>query len=150
MKAVVHALPMAAELLLPHRSPMCCIDSLVACTETTATGQVSLREGYIFLKNGSLEPLAHIELAAQTAGAMMGYCTLLAGGKPQVGYLVGVNDFFFFANAVKDDVLTIQVDVVSKFEHVTVIDATIHGGVTLLAQGTLKVFLPGANLLEEV
>ena len=139
-----HALPLPipAAQLLPHQQAMCCIDSLLTCGPDSAQALVHLKDGYIFLNNGILERAAYIELAAQTAGAMQGYLALHSKEQISSGYLVGAQDFTFFADAFAQQTLLITVAAVSAFQNICLVEASIQAEGTLLAQGLLKVFIP--------
>ena len=135
-------LPMQATLLLPHKGPMCCIDTLVTCAEEQATAQVSLHSNYIFMHGNTLEPAAYIELAAQTAGAMMGYHSLVKHTPVAEGFLVGAQNFVVHHRAKVNDILTIAVSIISEFEQITTLDTQVYKNAVLYAQGAIKVYLP--------
>ena len=146
METKTFSLPIPAAQLLPHQQAMCCIDSLLTCGPDSAQALVHLKDGYIFLNNGILERAAYIELAAQTAGAMQGYLALHSKEQISSGYLVGAQDFTFFADAFAQQTLLITVAAVSAFQNICLVEASIQAEGTLLAQGLLKMFIPSNTL----
>lgn len=143
-------LPVRAALLLPHKAPMLCIDTLVECGETEASAVARLEEGQIFLKeDGTMDRSAFVELAAQCAGAMRGLSVLREGKETGSGFLVGAQNFTFAADARAGDELVIRVRLLSALEGVKVLEARILRDGELLARGNVKVFTPEKPLRHE-
>ncbi|SHN61832.1 Predicted 3-hydroxylacyl-ACP dehydratase, HotDog domain [Desulfovibrio litoralis DSM 11393] len=138
-------LPVQAVQVLPHRNSMCCIDTLVACDENSATALVCLNDDFIFIEGKHLNPAAYIELAAQTAGAMMGFLAQAQGRSPLEGFLVGVQNFTIHHIASVNDILTIKVLINSVFEQITVLEFQIYKDNILCAEGNIKVYLPNTS-----
>lgn len=128
--------------LLPHAGPMCCIQRLLSSSETAAVAEVTLTPEHCLVTEGKLEKAGCVEMAAQAAGAMQGFDMFLKGLPPQAGYLVGVQDFDFYASAEVGDTLTITVAIETEFGEVTVIFARVLKKGELLAEGRLKVYVP--------
>lgn len=135
--------PLPAEKLLPHKLPMCCIDSLVDVTDTTALGTVFLREGHILVdENGHINPIGYIELAAQTAGAMQGYAQLREKQLPSEGFLVAVQHITFSASAFIGEDLWIQVQTIGEFQGISVLSFCVYNDAEEKSCGKLKVYQP--------
>ena len=134
-------LPQVAVAFLPHKPPMCCIDLLVACSETHAESESLLTEEHIFMSDGALISAGLIEMAAQTAGAMQGYLACLNQCAPPPGMLVGIQHFTFFAPAHASDLLRISVTILAVVQEVTILEAKITRAGATIAHGSLKVYI---------
>ena len=76
-------LPLDAEMLIPHRKPMCSIDSLVFYDGKSAIASACLSKENFFVLNeeGKIEQLILLELLAQAYAASKGYEDLLEGNQ---------------------------------------------------------------------
>lgn len=141
------SLPVPTSLLLPHASPMLCLDRLARATDDEAEAEVLLREGHILLNaEGRLEPCGMVELAAQCAGAGLGFARRLRGLEPQLGFLVEARRFAVKETAGAGDLLRVTTARTAEVGGVALVEAAIYAGDRLIASGQLKVF----SFAEEV
>lgn len=133
-------LPMNTASLLPHAGRMRCVDRLVAHAVTKGVAETVLCPGHMLLRDGVLDPAGYVELAAQAAGAVRGYTERLQGREPDMGYLVGVQEFRIHEEARQGDALRMEIDTVAELGNVSVLSAVISCEGRVLAEGTLKVF----------
>ncbi len=135
--------PLAAELVVPHRPPMLLIDSLVRAGEYEAeTSATVARDGLFTDGKGLLDPVALLEMMAQTVAALGGYLGLEGGAAPKRGWLVAVRSFSFSAEVRAGDELRIMVrrtDVLEGFELGL---GEVWRGETLVAAADLRVWAP--------
>lgn len=134
--------PLDASELLPHSGSMRCIDRLLTSTKTAAVADVDLKPKHSLLSWGKLDPAGYIELAAQTAGAMQGYDQRTQGLEPKFGMLVGTQNFTILDYAYEGERLLIDVTIIAELGELTVMDAVIRRGETVLAHGQIKVYVP--------
>jgi 3-hydroxyacyl-[acyl-carrier-protein] dehydratase len=67
-------LPFPTERLVPHRPPLCLVKRLLEFSGQTGVVEAVIEPDNIFLNaDGSLPPLAAIELIAQASAAVKGY-----------------------------------------------------------------------------
>ena len=128
--------------LLPHGGPMHCIDRLLSSSKTKAVAEADIIPGHSLLAGQTLDPAGYVELAAQTAAAMQGYDQYLQNLPPKSGFLVGVQDFSVFGQAAVGDTVRMEVATEAELGEVTILSAKVSRNDQLLAEGTLKVFVP--------
>ena len=120
---------------------MLCLDRLVRATDDEAEAEVLLQEGHILLNaEGRLESCGMVELAAQCAGAGLGYARRLLGLEPQLGFLVEARRFAVAGTAGTGDLLRVTTARAAEVGGVALVEATVHAGDRLIASGRLKVF----------
>lgn len=128
--------------LLPHSGRMLCIDRLLASSKRDAAAEVTLTADHSLVHDGVLHPAGHVELAAQTAGAMQGYDRYLLGLPPKAGFLVGAQDFVIHNEARVGDTVRVDVSIYAELGEMTVLTARLTRDDAPLAEGRLKVFVP--------
>ena len=88
-------LPTIAELL-PHRGRMLLLDELLSeHDEKSVVCRTTLREDFLFARNGRVDAVVSVELIAQALGACVGLADRRKGRLPRIGFLVGVRDATF-------------------------------------------------------
>ena len=138
------ALPVQASTLLPHKGAMCCIDSLTFFDDKTIQAEALLHQDHALLNGRVLDRAGFIELAAQTAGLLQGLGLREKGEAPALGMLVGVQNVVVMADAFQGDVLRIGVTREAELGDIHVLAFTVRRQDVLLAEGQLKVYIPGA------
>jgi len=78
--------------LIPQRPPMVMIDKLTEAGETSATGELTIRETSLFFENGLFRETGMIEFIAQTAAAFTGYRNKINNKKVSEGYIGAVKN----------------------------------------------------------
>lgn len=138
-------LPQAAENLLPHRPPMMLIDRLLTCQpDRSGSAEVTLRADGV-LVDGTLNRVALVEMMAQTYAAIKGYEDLSQGKPVMEGFLVGIRKARFPVDARVGDCLTIEVANIGSIDGFHMIRASVRRDDTILAEGTLKLWVPGES-----
>lgn len=143
-------LPMDCRALVPHREPMLLIDRLLSCRGEGGCVEARVTEGTPFVDaHGNLEPLVAVELLAQAFAALKGYADLASESGPGKGFLVGVRKVAVTGRARLGDVLTIHVAAKGEFDGFAVVEGQVRRGEDLLATGSLKLWVPAREPVEE-
>ncbi len=136
--------PIAAEQLIPHRSPMCLIDRLLSYAGLKGEVEAILTPGSISLQeDGSMVQTAMVELIAQSFAAIKGYADRLEG-KPigGRGFLVGVKRFTFQGPAYEKDRLLITITQTGEADEFALAEGRVTRGEEVLAFGNVMVWVP--------
>jgi predicted hotdog family 3-hydroxylacyl-ACP dehydratase len=133
-------LPLPAELLLPHRSAMLFVESLVRRWDESSTAKAVLPKSGICLSEGKLLPEFFIELVAQATAMANGYDALCAGVSRKNGMLVGVDTFSFPGKVEMGSTVRIETEKTFEFGAVKIIHGEVWDADELLAAGDIKVW----------
>lgn len=137
-----HALPMAAERLIPHRTPMRLVDTLLSVDEVSGvTESVLPRTSMMADGEGRLDEVAFMELIAQSYAAFKGYMDLLEGKPAGAGFLVGVRHMEFTGRAHAGDRLRTSFRTITSFGGFAVVEGTVTRGDETIASGSIKLWL---------
>lgn len=137
------SLPVPAEMLLPHKAPFCLITSLVEFNDQAGVVETVLSVDNILLnEDGGLEPLALVELIAQSYAAVKGYDDLLKGRGAKRGFLVDVRDFRFDDRCHEGDRLIIKVWTVGSIGGFAVAGGDVICRGKVIASGKVKLWIP--------
>ena len=137
---IVH-LPVAVEKLIPQKSPMRVIDTLVKITERTAETKVTISNDMLFVRDdGSLDEAVYLELMAQSIAALTGFKNVGVSGRVVDGFLIGAKNLEIFSKAHIGDTLTISVFQSARFGDFGIVEGRIYRSDELLAQGEVKVW----------
>lgn len=135
-------LPIPAEQLIPHRSPMRLVDALLSCEAGSGTTGACLgADSIVADERGVLDEAALVELIAQSYAAVKGYDDLLNGKPVGKGFLVGIRKLRITGTAHAGDRLLTSVTTVAAIEGFSVIEGTVSRGDDEIASGTMKVWL---------
>lgn len=119
------------------------VDSLLACDETTGSAETVLTPGHPLLTgSGELEPVALLELLAQSYAAIKGYRDSLSGRPVRKGFLVGVQRLEFFAPAREGDRLVIRLRETGTVGAFFLAEGEVLRDETILAEGALRLWCP--------
>lgn len=122
---------------------MLLIDSLLTSDGESGTAETALGKHSIAVdESGTIAPLIHIELIAQTYAAVKGWEIIQTGRDFPIGYLVGVQKFETFTPCNEMEQLTIHVETVGEFEGFAVVQGTVSSEKSLIAQGKIKLWVP--------
>jgi predicted hotdog family 3-hydroxylacyl-ACP dehydratase len=126
------------ESLIPHRPPMLLLHSLQSISNTSIEALAYISEECLFLReDGSLEPVALIEILAQCFAAGSGI-----KHKARWGYLAAMRHIVLYAQAQRGDTLRAIVRPIAQVGNVIVVEGEIMREKELLAQGQFKIFIP--------
>lgn len=137
------ALPLSAELLIPHRSPVRLIDRLIQFENLSGIVESVIRDDNLLLKeDGELEQCAMIELIAQSFAAVKGYGDLINGKSIGMGFLVAVKEMQFTGSARKGDMLHIAIEPAGETDDFALGEGKVIRGEDVIATGNIMVWLP--------
>ena len=137
-----HALPMAASLLIPHRTPMRLVDTLLSVREGCGvTESVLPRSSMMADGEGRLDEVAFMEMIAQSYAALKGYKDLVDGKPAGEGFLVGVRHLEVAGGAYAGDRLLTSVRTVTSFGGFAVVEGSVTRGDETIASGIIKLWL---------
>ena len=137
-----YALPMPAERLIPHRSPMRLVDTLLSRTDGGGVTDSRLPANAILAdERGMLDEVTFVELIAQSYAAVRGYIDLIDGKPAAKGFLVGIRHLKITGKAISGDRLLTSIRTVGTFEGFAVIEGTVTRDAETVASGSIKVWL---------
>ena len=135
-------LPMAAERLIPHRTPMRFVDTLVSINEGCAVVESVLPRTTVMADGeGRIDEVAFMELIAQGYAAFKGYMDRMDGKPPGEGFLVGVRNLEVTGRAYAGDRLLTSIRTVTSFCGFAVVEGTVTRGDETVASGIIKLWL---------
>lgn len=136
-------LPLDAEMLIPHRKPMCLIDRLNASDGKSGSASASFTADNPFVvdRKGRIERLALLELIAQTYAASKGYEDLVDDVDVSQGYLVGISNAICYSDAYAGQDLLIKVESAEAFDAFHLATGEVWHNDTLLMKATLKIWI---------
>jgi len=138
------SLPMAADLLVPHRQPLCLVTRLLEFSGQRGIVEAVIGPENIFLnEDGTLPPLILVELIAQASAAVKGYNDLRQGNEIKKGFLVDIREMRFTGTCLTGDILLIRVEIVRTFSGFSIINGEVDRNGEVIASGTLKILVPG-------
>ncbi len=135
-------LPVDAELLVPHRRPMCLIDSLVEYRDELGVVEAVISSENPLVDEGTLDRTAFMELVAQAYAAFKGYRDMLHNMPVKKGFLVVVKRMECKKDVVVGDCLRIKVETVSEVGGFAVAEGTVTRDDEVVAQGSLTLWIP--------
>lgn len=137
------SLPIAAELLVPHRGAMLLVDRLVEAAPDSGCVETRLPFDSVAVDaEGRVALLVCVELIAQGVAALKGHAQCNAQDSAPVGMLVGVQSFEALGEARAEQLLRIRVQAVGEFDGFTVVDGEVEGPEGLVARARIKLFVP--------
>jgi radical SAM protein with 4Fe4S-binding SPASM domain len=141
----IDRLPMPVGDLIPQRSPMKMVDTLISVGERTAEVETVVGKENPFLDaNQQLEPAACMEIIAQAAAVHNGFRTRHLAARPE-GFLLGAKQLKISGTAQCGDRLRTTVYKEAKLGDFGVIKGAIFNGDQCIAEGEIKVFHKGAG-----
>ncbi len=136
-------LPLDAELLIPHRKPMCLIDHLDTYDGKSCSASACLPVNSLFVidNKGTIEHMVLLELIAQTYAASKGYEDMMDGIDFSMGYLVGISNALFYSDAYANQNLLIKVGSEEAFDNFHFAEGQVWHNETLLMKATMKIWI---------
>ena len=134
--------PVPTDSLVPHRPPMQWVNTLVDCTDTTATATACPNEGDLAVADGQVLETALVECVAQTVAAALGHRAKISGktGWPGVGMLTGVSDFRVQSRTPADKNLRIEVRELKRLGAMLMIAGVVSCEGQVIASGELTLY----------
>lgn len=131
--------------IIPQRPPVVMVDELLYSDATTTRCGLLVESTNIFVQDGYLQEAGLIENMAQTAAAGTGYLAQQAGLPAPVGFIGAVQNLEIFALPKTGDLLQTEVTVTNQVFDVTFINGSVSCNGLLLAQCSMKIFIPKTN-----
>lgn len=140
MENQIDRLPLATGSLIPQQDPMRMVDRLLMVGEKKAAGETLIAEDCIFLdEDGVLDPVALVEVLAQTAALFNGFRTRHLESDP-AGFLLGAKKFKIHEAVRAGDRLVTTAEKSAEFGGFTIVDGAILRDETCIAEGQIKIF----------
>lgn len=137
-----HSLPMDAGRLIPHRPPMRLVDRLLSFEDGGGQTEARMPANSVMADgNGSLDPVALVELIAQSYATVKGYDDLVNGRPVMDGFLVGIRKLRITGKAFANDRLLTAVKPVGTFEGFAVVEGTVTRDGEKIASGSMKLWI---------
>lgn len=141
---------MPAEMLVPHRRPLCLVTRLLEFSGQTGVVESVVGPDNIFLKeDGALPSLILVELIAQASAAVKGYDDLIQGKEIKKGFLVDIRDIRFMGECLQGDTLRVRIEIIRTISGFSVIHGEVNRKGHILAEGTLKLWVPEDSEMQE-
>lgn len=133
------------EALIPHRAPMRWIESLIECSDTTATATAVFSPEHFAVSNDQVAEAALVECVAQTVAAALGERARRSGhsanaGIGQTGMLAAVSNFQIQSPVPLGEELRIEVREVKRLGPMLMVTGRISSGERLIATGELTLY----------
>jgi predicted hotdog family 3-hydroxylacyl-ACP dehydratase len=133
---------MAASLLIPHRTPMRLVDTLLSVQEGCGvTESVLPRTSIMADGEGRIDEVAFMEMIAQSYAALKGYMDLVDGKPAGEGFLVGVRHLEITRRAYAGDRLLTSIRTVTSIGGFAVVEGSVTRGDETIASGIIKLWL---------
>jgi predicted hotdog family 3-hydroxylacyl-ACP dehydratase len=124
-----------------HKPPMLFVDGIIEESGSKAKTLFTVKEDCIFLdETGRLARTVFIEIAAQSFAAVDSYQKHRDKGKRAKGFLVGIRDFFIYADALKNDELICVLEKTDEVGRLNICKAQVLKNGVKLAEGELRIF----------
>jgi 3-hydroxyacyl-[acyl-carrier-protein] dehydratase len=136
------SLPVSAEVLVPHRPPLCLVARLLEFSGQTGIVESVIGPDNIFLEDGKLPSLILVELIAQASAAVKGYDDLNQGKEIKKGFLVDIREVRFSGECFSGDTLHTSIEIIRTISGFSVIHGEVSRKGDILAEGTLKLWVP--------
>jgi predicted hotdog family 3-hydroxylacyl-ACP dehydratase len=137
-------LPLPAEAFIPHRLPMRLVERLISYEDGAGVVEaIVAEESLLVASDGTLDPVALVELLAQGYAVIKGYDDRLQGKEISEGYLVGVRKLRITGQAHAGAQLMIRIRTIGSFEGFAVAEGEIVTATETIGSGTIKLWVVG-------
>jgi predicted hotdog family 3-hydroxylacyl-ACP dehydratase len=138
--------------LIPQRDPMVMIDKLLACDDTSAVSELTVRMDNIFLLRNRLTSGGMMEAIAQTAAARTGYLLKNQAETSEkeipIGVIGSIKNFRMYFQPAVGSVLKTTITVEHEVLQATIIKGKIEFNNDLVAESDMQIFLTGDQDLQ--
>jgi predicted hotdog family 3-hydroxylacyl-ACP dehydratase len=133
---------MPASLLIPHRTPMRLVDTLLSVHEGGGVTESVLPPTSMMADGeGRLDEVTFMEMIAQSYAAFKGYMDRVEGKPAGGGFLVGVRRLEVTGRAYAGDRLLTSIRTGASFGGFAVVEGCVTRGDESVASGTIKLWL---------
>lgn len=138
------------ESLIPHRPPMRFIDRVLDVTESHITAAGSIKNSFPLSDDAGADMILSIEMIAQAVAAFHHQKKGRVGG-PQIDFLVGIKEAFFFVERLPlNDEIIIHVEMISHIGNYGIFKGDVVGDGKKLCRAVVQVFEPGEDFWESI
>lgn len=127
--------------LLPHRQPIVMVDELLHVDLASMESSFLVKDGCVFVANGTLLEGGLIENVAQTAALGVGAAAKLAGKEAPIGYIGAVSKLSVFSLPALGSRLRTMVARLHEVGPVQVIKGSVYSAEVTVAEMEMKVFI---------
>ena len=137
-------IPYRVEELVPHRGPLCLLDSIDAYGENWLRASVTTRPATAFAAEAGIPGWLGIEYMAQTAAAFGGIEQVQRAERPSIGLLIGSRYYRSMVDLIPFGTrLTVLASLALRdAEDFAAYDCTLDAGEVRIAECTLKAYRP--------
>jgi predicted hotdog family 3-hydroxylacyl-ACP dehydratase len=133
----------AIEDVIPQRQGMKLLDRLVQAGGEETIAEAVVKDSWPGCLAGSLDPVMLVELAAQSAGAHVGWARLIAHQPVSIGLLVGVRNSWLTGRPIPvGTLLRVRIRPEYGMEGYSVFHSRVSAGEASLAEIEVQVFEP--------
>ena len=125
--------------LIPQRPPFVMVDRLLHYDPVHTVTSFTVPSVGLFVEQGRLTPPGIAENIAQTCAARMGYINYLAGEAVRLGVIGAIRNMRFLHLPPVGSVLTTRITLLQEVFQMTLVDAEVHSGDTLVATAQMKI-----------
>jgi 3-hydroxyacyl-[acyl-carrier-protein] dehydratase len=133
-------IPMILQLI-PQRPPMVLVDALLEADEQGGLSIFEVKEGGIFVVDGSLHEAGLLENMAQTAAAWSGMRAFRESRPPDIGFIGGLGKVGILHNPPVGARLTTRIRILHEVLNATIAEGTVFHQGEKVASCELKIFL---------
>jgi len=125
--------------LLPQRPPFLLVDRLLEYGDSDTLTSFEIREGGMFVEDGTMLAAGLIENMAQSSALRIGYINKYILHLPvKVGYIGSVRNYKVMRNPKAGEMLVTRITAVSEVFGITLVNAEIRSGDEIIATAALK------------
>lgn len=125
--------------LIPQRPPFVMVDSLVHYDAIRTVTSFLITDENLFVEQGCLTQPGITENMAQTCATRMGYINFLAGRPVKLGVIGAIRNMVFHTLPPVGATLTTRITVMQEVFQMTLVDADVWNGTTLVATAQMKI-----------
>lgn len=125
--------------LIPQRPPFVMVDRMLHYDPVHTITFYIVPSAGIFVEQGHLTPPGIAENIAQTCAARMGYINFLAGKAVRLGVIGAIRNMRFHHLPPVGAILTTRITLLQEVFQMTLVEAEVHDGETLVATAQMKI-----------
>lgn len=126
--------------LLPQQPPFVLIDHLTHYDDASATTEMLVSEGSIFVSDGRLDACAYVENIAQTCAVRLGYVNKYIFHRDVcIGFIGAIRNLRVGRTAHTGERLTTTITVREEVMRMTLVDATVRVGDETVCTAEMKI-----------
>lgn len=127
--------------LIPQQPPFVFVDELTSTDELRSVSTYAITEATLLVENGALTTGGLMENIAQTSAARIGYSSKMGGEAVRVGVIGAVKKLNIVRHPKIGEHLRTEVVETTKFQDMTLLDATIFVEDEVVASAQINVTL---------